>query len=72
MNAVALVIGLLILVAVASQVVAFVITLRIRRRSALRRSADDEEGNVLDFSEWKDRIKSEAPPEASAKKLPGE
>jgi len=61
MNAVTLITGLLILVAIASQVVALIVTLRIRRR------ARDAEGNVLDFSEWKDRIRSDAPPKAQAK-----
>jgi len=55
MNMVPLVIGLLILVAIASQAVAFIITLRLRRK------AGEKEDSVLDFSEWKDRIKSEEP-----------
>jgi len=62
MNAVTLAITLLILVAIVSQAVAFIITLKIRRK------AGDGEGSVLDFSEWKDRIKSEAPPEVPARK----
>ncbi|MDR1858520.1 MAG: hypothetical protein LBQ69_03535 [Treponema sp.] len=62
MNAVTLAITLLILVAIVSQAVAFIITLKIRRK------AGDGEGSVLDFSEWKDRIKSEVPPEAPARK----
>ena len=61
-----MVITLLILAAIASQAVAFIITLRIRRK------ANDEEGSVLDFSEWKDRIRSEVPPQAPTGNSPDE
>jgi hypothetical protein len=49
MGTVPLVITLLILVAIASQAVAFIITLRIRRKTGEK---EDEE---LDFSSYKDR-----------------
>ena len=58
MNVVPLITALLIIAAITTQVLAFFVTFRIRRNSAMK------EENVLDFADYKDRLdKNETLPE---------
>ena len=52
--------------AIGAQVVAFFVTLRIRRNAA------GKEGNVLKFADYKDRSESETAPEKHLQKTPDE
>ena len=65
MNVVPLIIGLLIIAAISAQVLAFFVTLRIRRNSA------GKEDNVIEFAEHKDRFENEVPPEKQVQEPAG-